>query len=371
MKNLKVIISGGGTGGHIFPAIAIANTIKERYPDAKILFVGANGRMEMQRVPTAGYEIIGLDISGLNRKNPFKNISVILKFRRSLRKAKQILKDFKPDVVIGVGGYASGPVLYQANALKIPTLIQEQNSYAGITNKFLAKKASVICGAYEGLERFFPAERIVLTGNPCREELLSTTITKEEAYKEFNLDPTKKTILIIGGSLGSRTLNLSILNKIDLLKKSDVQIIWQCGKLYLFEMNMDLSAKGSPQNIHIFEFINRIDLAYKAADLVISRAGASSISELSLLGKPVILVPSPNVSEDHQTKNAMSLVDRDAAILIKDVDAINNLIPKALEIINDEQALKTLSENILKLAQPNSASRIVDEAIKLIKEKNE
>ena len=367
MKNLKVIISGGGTGGHIFPAIAIANTIKSRYPDAKILFVGATGRMEMERVPAAGYEIVGLDIAGLNRKNLFKNFSVMMKFRRSLRKAKQILKEFRPDIVIGVGGYASGPVLYMANSLRIPTLIQEQNSYAGITNKYLAKKASVICGAYEGMERFFPKERIVLTGNPCREELLSPTITKEDAYKEFNLDPNKKTILVIGGSLGSRTLNLSMLNGISQLVAADVQVLWQCGKLYLFEMNMDLAAKGSPQNIHLLEFISRMDLAYKAADLVISRAGASSISELSLLAKPVILIPSPNVSEDHQTKNAMALVNKDAAILVKDAEAIDKLIPKALEVINNEEELNKLSENILKMAQPNSANRIVDEAIKLIK----
>ncbi|MDR2954024.1 MAG: undecaprenyldiphospho-muramoylpentapeptide beta-N-acetylglucosaminyltransferase [Prevotella sp.] len=367
MKNLRVIISGGGTGGHIFPAIAIANNIKERYPDAEFLFVGAEGRMEMEKVPAAGYEIIGLQISGINRKNMFKNFSTVRKFYKSMSRAKQIIKKFKPDVVVGVGGYASGPTLYKANSLKIPTLIQEQNSYAGITNKYLAKKASVICVAYEGMERFFPKDRIVLTGNPTRKELLSADIKKEDAYKEFNLDPKKKTILVIGGSLGSRTLNKSVFGGIDLLIRSDVQVIWQCGKLYSFEANMDLASRGDSDNVHIYEFINRMDLAYKAADLVISRAGASSISELSLLGKPVILVPSPNVSEDHQTKNAMALVNKDAAIMIKDNEAIAKLIPEALKLVNDDKRLRSLSENILKLAQPDSTSRIVDEIIKLVK----
>jgi len=363
---LKVIISGGGTGGHIFPAIAIANTIKKRYPKAEILFVGAEGKMEMTRVPTAGYKIVGLEVVGLNRKNIFKNFETVWKFRKSLKKARKLLKDFKPDIAIGVGGYASGPTLYEANALKIPTLIQEQNSYAGVTNKFLAKKASKICVAYGGMERFFPADRIVMTGNPCREELLSPDITKEEAYKEFGLDPLKITILVIGGSLGSRTLNKSLLNGVDAILEAGVQVIWQCGKLYLFEMNMDLKAKGNPKDIHIHEFISRMDLAYKAADLVISRAGASSISELSLLGKPVILVPSPNVSEDHQTKNAMALVEKDAAILVGDNQANDILIKTALETIEDEKKLIFLSKSILKLAQPNSAKRIVDEVMKLI-----
>jgi UDP-N-acetylglucosamine--N-acetylmuramyl-(pentapeptide) pyrophosphoryl-undecaprenol N-acetylglucosamine transferase len=369
-KDLKVLISGGGTGGHIFPAIAIANTIKKRYPSAKILFVGAEGKMEMTRVPRAGYEIIGLDVAGLYRKNILKNFAIVYKFQKSLCKAKKILKNFAPDIVIGVGGYASGPTLYEANAFKIPTLVQEQNSYAGITNKFLAKKASKICVAYEGMERFFPADRIVMTGNPCREELLSPDITKEEAYKHFRLDPAKKTILVIGGSLGSKTLNRSLLNGIDAIKKAGIQVLWQCGKLYLFEMNMDLEAKRKPEDIHLHEFIDRMDLAYKAADLVISRAGASSISELSLLGKPVILVPSPNVSEDHQTKNAMALVTKNAAILVTDDEANNVLINTALDTVGDEKKLADLSANILKLGLPNSADRIVDEAMKLI-ENNE
>lgn len=365
-KDLKVLISGGGTGGHIFPAIAIANTIKKRFPSAEILFVGAEGKMEMTRVPNAGYEIIGLEIAGLNRKNIFKNFATVWKFQKSLSKAKKILKEFRPDIVIGVGGYASGPTLYKANSLKIPTLIQEQNSYAGVTNKFLGRKAMKICVAYEGMERFFPADRIVMTGNPCREELLSSNITKEEASKHFNLDPAKKTILVIGGSLGSRTLNKSLLNGIDAIEEAGIQVLWQCGKLYLFEMNMDLKAKGNSKDIHLHEFIDRMDLAYKAADLVISRAGASSISELSLLGKPVILVPSPNVSEDHQTKNAMALVTKNAAITVTDVEANNVLIKIALETIKDENKLADLSANILKLAQLNSANRIVDEAMKLI-----
>lgn len=366
MENLRVIISGGGTGGHIFPAISIANTIKTRYPDATILFVGAEGRMEMEKVPAAGYDIIGIEISGINRKNVLKAFSALWKFVKSLSKAKKILKDFKPDIVIGVGGYASAPVLYKANSMKIPTLIQEQNSYAGVTNKFLAKKASKICVAYEGMEAFFPKGRIVMTGNPCRQELLSSIITREEAYKEFNLDLSKKTILVIGGSLGARTINKSLLANIDKLINSDIQVVWQCGKLYSFELNMDLASKGNPKNIHLHEFITRMDLAYKAADLVISRAGASSISELCLLGKPVILIPSPNVSEDHQTKNAMALVNKDAAILIKDSDAIIDLVTVALETIKDEGKLKALSENILNLAQPDSANRIVDEVITLI-----
>jgi UDP-N-acetylglucosamine--N-acetylmuramyl-(pentapeptide) pyrophosphoryl-undecaprenol N-acetylglucosamine transferase len=365
-KDLKFLISGGGTGGHIFPAIAIANTIKKRFPSAKILFVGAEGKMEMTRVPNAGYEIIGLEVAGLNRKNIFKNFSTIRKFQKSLYEAKKILKDFAPDIVIGVGGYASGPTLYKANSMKIPTLVQEQNSYAGITNKFLAKKASKICVAYEGMERFFPADKIVMTGNPCREELLLPDITKEEANKHFGLDPAKKTILVIGGSLGSRTLNRSLLNGIDMIKEAGVQVLWQCGKLYSFEMNMDLDAKGRPKDIHLLEFIDRMDLAYNAADLVISRAGAGSISELSLLGKPVILVPSPNVSEDHQTKNAMALVNKDAAILVTDVEANDVLIKMALETVKNERELADLSDNILKLAQPNSANRIVDEVMKLI-----
>ncbi len=366
MEKLKVVISGGGTGGHIFPAIAIANAIKQRYPDADILFVGAQDRMEMKRVPDAGYKIVGLEIAGFNRKHLLKNISVLWKLQKSLRKAKKILKDFAPQIAIGVGGYASGPTLKKANSLDIPTLIQEQNSYAGVTNKLLAQKASTICVAYENMERFFPKDKIVMTGNPCRQDLLSPNTTKEEAYSFFKLDPNKRTILIIGGSLGSRTINKSIIQSLDKIRKSGVQIIWQCGELYLFDLKVELSHKLDTTDIHLFDFINRMDLAYKAADLVISRAGASSISELSLLGKPVILIPSPNVAEDHQTQNALALVKKDAAIMIADKDSEEKLVDTAIETIKDKSKLESLSANISQLAQMNSADRIVDEVIKII-----
>lgn len=368
MKQRKIIISGGGTGGHIFPAIAIANAIKGRYPDADILFVGAENRMEMQKVPAAGYKIIGLQVAGFNRKNLLKNIPVLWKLRKSMNKAKKILKEFNPQIAIGVGGYASGPTLKIAESLGIPTLIQEQNSYAGVTNKLLAKKAAKICVAYEGMDRFFPKDKIVLTGNPCRQDLLNTDITKDEAIKFFELDPSKKTILIVGGSLGSRTINRSVIQNVNKIKESNVQIIWQCGQIHFFDLKVELSHIIDSGNIHLFDFIGRMDLAYKAADLVISRAGASSISELSILAKPVILVPSPNVAEDHQTKNAMALVNKDAAILIKDTDASEQLIDTALSTINDQNRLTLLSKNIVKLAQLNSADRIVDEVEKLIKE---
>lgn len=366
MEQKRIVISGGGTGGHIFPAIAIANAIKKRFPDAKILFVGAENRMEMKRVPAAGYDIVGLEVAGFDRKNLLKNFSVLWKLQKSLRKAKKVLKDFKPQIAIGVGGYASGPTLKKASSLGIPTLIQEQNSYAGVTNKLLAEKASKICVAYEGMERFFPKDKIILTGNPCRQDLLSSDITKEEADKFFNLDPDKKTILIIGGSLGARTINQSITRHIEKIAKSDIQIIWQCGEHYLSEITLVLENNNRPKNIHLYDFISRMDLAYKAADLVISRAGAGSISELSLLEKPVILVPSPNVAEDHQTKNAMALVDKDAAILVADKDAETALIETAMNTINDSEKLKSLSVNIAKLAQRDSADRIVDEIVKII-----
>lgn len=367
MEQKRIVISGGGTGGHIFPAIAIANAIKKRFPDAKILFVGAENRMEMKRVPAAGYDIVGLEIAGFNRKNLLKNFSVLWKLQKSLRKAKKVLKDFKPQIAIGVGGYASGPTLKKASSLGIPTLIQEQNSYAGVTNKLLAEKASRICVAYEGMEQFFPKNKIVLLGNPCRQDLSSSDITKEEADKFFNLDTNKKTILIIGGSLGARTINESIVKHVEKIAKSDIQIIWQCGENYLHDLILILDNNNNPINIHLYDFISRMDLAYKAADLVISRAGAGSISELSLLEKPVILVPSPNVAEDHQTKNAMALVKKDAAILVPDKDAERYLIETAINTINDSEKLKSLSVNIGKLAQRDSADRIVDEIVKIIK----
>ena len=363
-KELRVIISGGGTGGHIFPAVSIANAIKALRPDAKILFVGALGRMEMQRVPAAGYEIKGLPICGFDRKNLLKNFKVLYKIWKSQRMAKQIIKDFQPQVAVGVGGYASGPTLNKAAAMGIPCLIQEQNSYAGVTNKLLAKKAEKICVAYEGMERFFPAEKIILTGNPVRQALLDTTISREDAIKSFGLDPAKKTILLVGGSLGARTINESVLQHLDIVKSSDVQFIWQTGKYYSAAIAEQLKGQDIP-NLKVTDFISDMGAAYKAADLVISRAGASSISEFCLIGKPVILVPSPNVAEDHQTKNALALSTRDAAIYVKDAKAPATLLELAVKTVNDEAKLKSLSENVLKLALPDSADIIAKEVIKL------
>jgi len=363
-KELRVIISGGGTGGHIFPAVSIANAIKTQRPDAKILFVGAIGRMEMQRVPAAGYEIKGLPICGFDRKNLLKNIKVLYKIWKSQRMAKQIIREFKPQVAVGVGGYASGPTLNKAAAMGIPCLIQEQNSYAGVTNKLLAKKAEKICVAYEGMERFFPAEKIILTGNPVRQALLDTTISREEAIKAQALDPAKKTILLVGGSLGARTINESVLQHLDLVRSSNVQFIWQTGKYYSAEIAKRLQGMEIP-NLKVTDFITDMGVAYRAADLVISRAGASSISEFCLIGKPVILVPSPNVAEDHQTKNALALSTKDAAIYVKDSEAPSTLLELAVKTVNDEARLKSLSENILKLALPDSAKIIADEVIRL------
>ena len=367
-KELRVIISGGGTGGHIFPAVSIANAIKTQRPDAKILFVGAIGRMEMQRVPAAGYEIKGLPICGFDRKNLLKNIKVLYKIWKSQRMAKQIIREFKPQVAVGVGGYASGPTLNKAAAMGIPCLIQEQNSYAGVTNKLLAKKAEKICVAYEGMERFFPAEKIILTGNPVRQALLDATISREEAIKAQALDPAKKTILLVGGSLGARTINESVLQHLDLVRSSNVQFIWQTGKYYSAEIAKRLQGMEIP-NLKVTDFITDMGVAYRAADLVISRAGASSISEFCLIGKPVILVPSPNVAEDHQTKNALALSTKDAAIYIKDSEAPSTLLELAVKTVNDEARLKSLSENILKLALPDSAKIIADEVIRLAKGK--
>ncbi len=369
-EQLHFIISGGGTGGHIFPALSIANAIKERWPDAAILFVGAEDRMEMERVPAAGYEIVGLPVAGLVRKSLLKNISVAYKLYKSLIRAKKIVKAYKPNVVIGVGGYASAPVLRAASSQGIPTLLQEQNSYAGVTNKLLGKKASTICVAYEGMEKFFPKDRIVLTGNPCRKDLETTPQKVDEGYRFFNFDPDKKTILMVGGSLGARTLNDSIVSSFDDIKEENVQILWQCGKYYYDEMK-ELEAAGKiPPNVKLCDFVSRMDLAYSIADLVISRAGAGSISEFSLLGKPVILVPSPNVAEDHQTQNALALVNKNAAILIPDKSAKEELFTTALALVKDADKLDKLSANILKHAQLNSADRIVDEIEKLVNIKN-
>ena len=367
-KELRVIISGGGTGGHIFPAVSIANAIKALQPDAKILFVGALGRMEMQRVPAAGYEIKGLPIRGFFRPlwKP-ANIGVAIDYLKSKWLAKKILQEFKPDVAVGVGGYASSAALGAANSLGIPTLIQEQNSYAGLANKNLAKNAEKICVAYEGMERFFPAGKILMTGNPVRQNLLDTTISREEAVKRQGFDPAKKTILLVGGSLGARTINESVLQHLDLVtSSSDVQFIWQTGKYYSAEIAKRLEGKDIP-NLKVTDFITDMGTAYKAADLVISRAGASSISEFCLIGKPVILVPSPNVAEDHQTKNALALSTKDAAIYVKDAEAPDMLLKLAIDTVKDDAKLQSLHENVLKLALPNSAEIIAKEVIKLAK----
>ena len=366
---LRVIISGGGTGGHIFPAVSIANAIKAMHPDAKILFVGALGRMEMQRVPAAGYEIKGLPIQGFDRKNLLKNVKVLYKIWKSQRMAKNIIKEFRPQVAVGVGGYASGPTLNKAAAMGIPCLIQEQNSYAGVTNKLLAKKAAKICVAYEGMERFFPAEKILLTGNPVRQQLLETTQTKAEALRSFGLDATKKTILIVGGSLGARTVNESVLKNLDAIRQGDVQFIWQTGKYYHAQILEQLAREPKVENLMVTDFISDMGAAYKAADLVVSRAGAGSISEFCLLGKPVILVPSPNVAEDHQTKNALALVNKDAALYVKDVEAPALLIPLAIDTVQDNAKLQSLSENILKMALPASAEIIAKEVVALASQK--
>lgn len=364
-KNIRIIISGGGTGGHIFPAVSIANAIKEQHPEAEILFVGAEGRMEMQRVPAAGYQIIGLPVAGFDRKHLLKNISVLIKLMKSQIKARRIIKEFKPDAAVGVGGYASGPTLKVAGSMGIPTLIQEQNSYAGVTNKLLAKKACKICVAYEGMERFFDKEKIILTGNPVRQNLLNQQMSREDAIRSFSLDPTKKTVLIVGGSLGARTINNCVLNGLDQIRQSGVQFIWQTGKFYINEAKEKVGQAENYPMLHTTDFITDMAAAYSAADLVISRAGAGSISEFCLLGKPVILVPSPNVAEDHQTKNALALVAKDAALYIKDAEASEKLLKTAIETVQQPETLKKLSTNIAKLAFKDSANTIAEEVWKL------
>ena len=367
-EELRIIISGGGTGGHIFPAVSIANAIKAKHPEAKILFVGAEGRMEMQRVPAAGYDIKGLPIKGFNRANLLKNVSVLMKLWKSLRMARTIIKDFKPQVAVGVGGYASGATLYECSRMGIPCLIQEQNSYAGVTNKLLSKRAKKICVAYEGVERFFPADRIIMTGNPVRQNVLDTPLTEEEARKSFGLNPTKKTILLVGGSLGARTINRAVLEHLNLVEGSNVQFIWQTGKYYHQSILDEMKGKNIP-NLKIMDFISDMGAAYKAANLVISRAGASSISEFQLIGKPVILVPSPNVAEDHQTKNAMALVNKNAALFVKDIEAPDTLLEMAIRTVSDNEKLNELSENVKKMGLQNSAEVIADEVMKLINKK--
>lgn len=370
-ENLRIIISGGGTGGHIFPAVSIANAIKEIVPETDILFVGAEGRMEMHRVPAAGYPIKGLPVAGFNRKNLFKNIPVLIKLFKSQRMAKQIIKNFRPHAAVGVGGYASGPTLKVAGSMGIPTLLQEQNSYAGVTNKLLAKQAKKICVAYEGMERFFDKEKIILTGNPVRQGLRTHTISREKAIESFGLNPAKKTILILGGSLGARTINQCLMENLETIQQSDVQFIWQTGKIYIEEARATVAKAGELPMLHVTDFISDMATAYRAADLVISRAGAGSISEFCLLEKPVILVPSPNVAEDHQTKNALALVNKNAALYVKDANAKEQLIDKAIETVNQPELLKNLSKNIAQLAFTDSANVIAREVIKLAKEYQE
>lgn len=366
-KEYRIIISGGGTGGHIFPALSIADAIRSKQPDAKILFVGANNRMEMQRVPDAGYEIKGLPIAGFNRKNLFKNIKVLWLIFKSQRMAKKIIKEFAPQVAVGVGGYASGPTLKMAASMNIPTLIQEQNSYAGVTNKILSKKAKMICVAYDNMERFFPHEKIKLTGNPVRKSLIEMRSYRKEAIKAMGLDEEKKCILIVGGSLGARSINEAIIANIETIRaNSNIQFIWQTGKLYFEEMKERAAeGKGKPDNLVITDFVSNMADALGAADLVVSRAGAGSISEFALLGKAVILVPSPNVSEDHQTKNAMALVEKGAAIHIADAKAKEELVAKAVETVNSPETIASLEQNVEKLGRPNAAEIIASEVLML------
>ena len=361
---LRVIISGGGTGGHIFPAVAIANELRRRLPDTEILFVGANGRMEMTRVPEAGYQIVGLDITGLQRRLTPQNLLFPLRVLRSVRKAGKLIEEFRPDVVVGVGGYASAPVLLAATSRAIPSLIQEQNSYAGLVNKLLAKRVNKICVAYEGMEKFFPPQKLVVTGNPVRTEISHGD--RSEALHFFGLDPSKKTLLVIGGSLGARTLNQATAAALPQLRQAGIQLLWQTGKLYFPEAQQQAAAHQHA-NLHALEFIQRMDLAYAAADVVISRAGALSVSELCLTGKASILVPSPNVAEDHQTKNALALASKGAAILISDEHAPARLYDEALRLLLDTERQHQLSARVRELARPNATAAIVDELLKLIK----
>ena len=365
-KEYRIIISGGGTGGHIFPALSIADTIRSKHPEAKILFVGADNRMEMQRVPDAGYDIIGLPIAGFDRKNLLKNLKVLWLIFKSQRMAKKIIKEFAPQVAVGVGGYASGPTLKMAASMKIPTLIQEQNSYAGVTNKILSKKAKMICVAYDGMERFFPHEKIKLTGNPVRKSLLDMRANRKDAMSSMGLDENRKCILIVGGSLGARSINEGVMANIELIRENkDIQFVWQTGKLYFEEMKKRAAAAGKPDNLIITDFVSNMANALSAANLVVSRAGAGSISEFALIGKAVILVPSPNVSEDHQTKNAMALGEKDAAIYVADAKVKEELIAKAIETVNDDARIATLETNIEKLGKPNAAEDIANEVIML------
>ncbi|PHK37160.1 UDP-diphospho-muramoylpentapeptide beta-N-acetylglucosaminyltransferase [Nostoc linckia z16] len=363
MKEYRFILSGGGTGGHIYPAIAIANELKLRFPGCKILFVGASDKMEMQKVPQAGYEIKGLWIAGIQRRITLDNAMFPLKLVSSVWKSRGIIKEFRPDVVIGTGGFASGPLLRAASGMGIPTVIQEQNSYPGITNKWLAKNAQKICVAYEGLERFFPPAKIVVTGNPVRQDLLGTEEKQEEAAGRFGLNPQKKTLLVLGGSLGARRINQLIAKELAWLLAQDVQIIWQCGKLYFEEYR----SQGDKEGVHLLSFIDRMDLAYAAADFVISRSGASSVSELCLVGKPVLFIPSPNVAEDHQTQNAKAIVGKEGALMLKEVQLDTQFHSVFGDMINNKEKQERLSQNIRRMAKPDATKDIVEEIIKLIK----
>ncbi len=360
---MRVIISGGGTGGHIFPAISIANALKQADPKVEILFVGAEGKMEMEKVPAAGYEIVGLPVAGFQRRLTFKNVTFVFKLIDSMIKARNIVRQFQPDAVVGVGGYASGPVLRVASNRKIPTIIQEQNSFPGVTNRILSKKVSKICVAYPGMERFFPASKIILTGNPVRSNLLEA-ISREEAAKYFGLDPNKKVVFVTGGSLGARTINQGILAGYDHLVQEGVQVIWQTGKYYYREMK---DAVPENENIKLMAFVDKMEAAFALADVVVSRAGASVISEIALLGKAALFVPSPNVSEDHQTKNAMALVKEDAAEMVADKQVSAELVNKILSLLKDEERLAQLKSNVKKFAMPDAAKVIVDELFRLVK----
>ena len=366
MSQYKIIVSGGGTGGHIFPAIAIANAIKAKYPNTEILFVGAEGKMEMEKVPAAGYKIIGLPIMGLQRRLTFQNLKFPFKLLASMFKAKKIINDFQPHVVVGVGGYASGPLLKAATKKGIPALIQEQNSYPGITNKLLAPQVQKICVAYDGMERFFPKEKILLTGNPVRQDIKNLKVKRDRGMEHFGLSGDKKTVLVIGGSLGARTINESVEEGLEAFVENNVQLLWQTGKFYA-ERAQQAVEKYKEQGIKTMAFISKMDYAYAVADVVISRAGASSISELCLAEKATIFVPSPNVSEDHQTKNAMALVNHNAALLVKDAESKEQLITTLMSLLQDEDRLENLRMNIAKMAFTDSANIIADEVMKLIK----
>jgi UDP-N-acetylglucosamine--N-acetylmuramyl-(pentapeptide) pyrophosphoryl-undecaprenol N-acetylglucosamine transferase len=365
MKINRVILSGGGTGGHIFPALSIANEIRKRYPDSEILFVGALGRMEMEKIPAAGYKIVGLPVMGFPRKPSLRIFTFFIKLRQSALMANKIVKDFKPEVAIGVGGYASGPLLRAAAKSKTPTLIQEQNSYAGITNKILSRKVNTICVAYDKMDRYFPSKKIVFTGNPVRENLLTSLQNKNEALEYFGLNGNERVVLIVGGSLGARSINNAVLKNLEIIAKSGVQVIWQTGAIY-FERIQNETKNSKPGNLQIHQFLSRMDLAYSAADVVISRAGAGTISELCLVGKPAILVPSPNVSEDHQTKNARALVEKDAAVMLTDEEIDFQLFPVAFDMVKNSELCQLMATNIKTLAKPEATKTIVDEVEKLI-----